>query len=128
MKIFYILLSIIIASASSAQNVIHLGRSHNPSNYPIPDEYKIPYALVPDPFLDNLKDDSLSVFVTHPTLVLNGLIVRDSCIIDKFRNTYKSDSIKVWHLSYKKASKRKIPCTKDGAVIIKTRRGYFIEL
>lgn len=109
----------------SAQNVIHLG--HNPSNLPIPDEYKLPYALLPDSSLDNRKVDSLS-FISYPTLILNGIIIKDSCIIDKFRNTYKLDSIRVRRLSYKKASKKRVPCTKDGAVIIKTRRGYFMEL
>ena len=128
MRKFIILLLLLITSLGSAQNVIHLGRSHNPSNLPIPDKYNLPYSLLPDSSLNNMEEDSLSNFVIYPTLILNGLIIRDSCIVDKFRNTYKLDSIKIKRLSYKKASKKRVPCTKDGTVIIKTRRGYMIEL
>ena len=111
-----------------SQEVIHLGRSHNPSTSSVPQKWKLPYALLSDSFLQNQDHYFVSDFVIFPTLILNDIVVENQDIVDRFRNTYDPKAIRFKVISKEKASKKGLPFSNDGTLIVTTKRKYHIVL
>lgn len=121
---YFVLCTFIVANAQNES--IHFG--HNPAHFPVPEKWKIPYALLSDSTLRNQDDMFVSNFVIYPTLMLNGILIEDCNTVDRFRNNYDPKMIRFKVISYKKASKKGIICSEDGLLIVKTKRRYFIVL
>ena len=88
------------------------------------------YPLLPDIFFQNNPDiyQNDSIKIIYPTLVLNGIIIEDQNSLDKFRNLYNPDSITYVLRSQQYANRMGIKCSKDGILIVKTKRHYHLRL
>lgn len=97
-----------------------------------PISLEIPYPLLSD---DEIINDSLlSELFIYPTLIVNNIIVTDTEMINCFRNHYKY--LREKRIIYKpkfvrleQAQKMGLTnVSRDGAIIIKTRKKHFIDL
>lgn len=90
----------------------------------VPDKYKLPYPLLSDSNLEGRNQSFMDSLIVYPVLIVNGIVVEDNNTIDLFRNSYDPKYIRVKRLSYKQAQRKKIPCNKDGALIIRIPKYY----
>ena len=95
----------------------------------VPDKNKIPFALIPDSFIiKNKESNVLTVGIINPTLMINGIIIEDNDLIDKFRNSYDPSQIRFKWLTKEKSLKKNINCSEDGLLIVKTKKNYHLIL
>ena len=90
------------------------------------------YPLMSDAEIDELP--SYAHQFCYPTLVINNMVITDKQMIDCFRNHYRylydnGFIVKKKHISVKKAQRKGIyDVSRDGAIIIKTKRNFFFDL
>lgn len=90
------------------------------------------YPLMSDAEIDELP--SYAHQFRYPTLVINTIVITDKQMIDCFRNHYRylydnGIIVKKKLISVKKAQRRGIyDVSRDGAIIIKTKRNFFFDL
>lgn len=88
------------------------------------------YTLSSD---EQISRKPATVSMVYPTLVLNNIIITDTTIVNYIRNNYfqlksKGLIIKDKLISQDKAKRRGINNVhRDGAIILRTRRGYYID-
>ncbi len=120
--IFYLI--VLISLSGAAQTTISLKKSHNPST--TFDGPKFHYALLPDSFLSHQDSLFLRTCVDYPLLIINGIVLEDKALIDRFRNTYVIDQVSFKKISRKKAMRKHLPYSEDGTLIVRTRKNYYI--
>lgn len=111
-----------ISLIGAAQNTIHIGPCTNSLHEELPDEYKLPYPLLPDSNLEGRDVSFRDSLIVYPVLIVNGIVINDNHTIDLFRNAYDPKRIRFKRLSYKQAKRKRIPCNKDGALIVRVPR------
>lgn len=95
-------------------------------------DYALHYPTLSDKEIEYLSLHHTPRF-TYPTLIINNLIISDDKMINCFRNHFqdliKENKIRCKWVSYDKAMKKGfINASKDGAIIIKTKRNFYLDL
>lgn len=97
-----------------------------------PISLEMPYLLFSDEEI--LKDSILHELLIYPTLVVNDIVITDTGMINCFRNHYrylkrKKIIYKPKYVRLEQAQKKGIiNVSRDGAIIIKTRKKHYIDL
>ena len=88
------------------------------------------YPITSDASLDSLKNTPHHVNIIYPLLVVNGIVIRDRIILDKFRNTIKRSDIKhIKVIERERAMKIGLTEVPDyGAVLITLRKNCIFEI
>lgn len=95
-------------------------------------DYALDYPTLSDKEIEDLSLHHTPRF-TYPTLIINNLIISDDKMIVCFRNQFqdliKEEKIRCKWVRCEKAKRMGIiNASKDGAIFIKTKRNFYLDL